>query len=129
MLTSTTNSIEWIEITENLWVITSLSARTRNVIMDTVSDIKDIFWGEMWANGKLMRDAQEKALWDLKEIATEMWADAIIGLRYETIKLDTGIGIYAYWTAVKIKKENWVETTEKIKDISNSGESSSDGDE
>lgn len=105
MFITTVNNIEWFNIIENLWEVTGLSANTKSIIWDTISDIRDIFWWQMKTNMSLMYLSKDNALEALIEKAKEKWADAIVGLRYQTISVNWWIWFIAYWTAVKV---DWI---------------------
>ena len=71
-------------------------------ISDFGAGLKNIVGGEVVAYTQLIADAREQALQRLKEDAAKLEADMIVGVRFTSTTIDTGISeILAYGTALK----------------------------
>jgi uncharacterized protein YbjQ (UPF0145 family) len=78
------------------------TARAKNAISDFGAGLKNIVGGEVVAYTQLIADAREQALQRLKEDAAKLEADMIVGVRFTSTTIDTGVSeILAYGTALK----------------------------
>ena len=87
---------------EPIGLVCGSTARTKKIFSDIGAEIKTLVGGEVVAYTKLMSDAREQALYRLKEDAFSKKADMVIGVRFTSTTIDTGISeLVAYGTAVK----------------------------
>ena len=87
---------------EVIGLVRGSSARAKNAISDFGAGLKNIVGGEVVAYTQLIADAREQALQRLKEDAAQLEADMIVGVRFTSTTIDTGISeILAYGTALK----------------------------
>lgn len=78
------------------------TARARNAIADFGAGLKNVVGGEVVSYTKLIADAREQALQRLGIDAAKMGADMVVGVRFTSTTVDTGISeILAYGTALK----------------------------
>tara|TARA_Y100001970_G_C13819648_1_gene644201 strand:- start:251 stop:565 length:315 start_codon:yes stop_codon:yes gene_type:complete len=103
MILTTTDFIPGKEIVEILGVARGSTVRARNIGSDIFAGLKNIVGGEIDEYTKLQAQSREQALQRLIEDASNLNADAIIGLRLTTSMVMHGAAeILAYGTAVKI---------------------------
>ena len=87
---------------EAIGLVRGSTARAKNAISDFGAGLKNIVGGEVVAYTQLIADAREQALQRLKEDAAKLEADMIVGVRFTSTTIDTGISeILAYGTALK----------------------------
>lgn len=105
MILSTTHTIETHEIKEYLGIVTGETIIGANIFKDFFASIRDIVGGRSGSYEKVLREAKEIALREMKEQAEERGASAVIGidLDYETLGAKSGmLMVTASGTAVKI---------------------------
>jgi uncharacterized protein YbjQ (UPF0145 family) len=87
---------------EAIGLVRGSTARAKNAISDFGAGLKNLVGGEVVAYTQLIADAREQALQRLKEDAAKLEADMIVGVRFTSTTVDTGISeILAYGTALK----------------------------
>ena len=105
---TTTNNLPNYEIEETLDVITSECVFGMNVFRDFFAGMTDFFGGRSEASQKVLRDARNTCLYELKKEAYEMEGDAIIGIDLDYSEISgKGKGmlfLVASGTVVKLKK-------------------------
>ena len=101
---STSFEIAGREVAETLGVVRGNTVRSRHIGSDIVSSLKGIVGGEIKGYVKAMSDAREEATKRMIEEATNMGADAIVGVRFTTSSVMAGAAeILAYGTAVRLR--------------------------
>lgn len=104
MILSTQDFLGDYEITKTIGLVRGNTVRSRNIGRNFLAKLKTIVGGEISAWTIATSDAREQALQRLVAHATELDADAIVGLRFISAEVDaTASEILAYGTAVKIK--------------------------
>ena len=97
------------EIDHEIEVITAECVFGMNIFRDLFAGIRDIFGGRSKASQKVLRDARQTCLHELKLEANELGADAIIGIDLDYQEFSgKGKGmlfLVASGTAVKLKSE------------------------
>ena len=105
---TTTNNLPNQEIDEILDVITSECVFGMNVFRDFFAGMTDFFGGRSAASQKILRDARNTCLYELKKEAYEMGGDAVIGVDLDYSEISgKGKGmlfLVASGTVVKFKK-------------------------
>ena len=105
---TTTNNLPNQEIDEILDVITSECVFGMNVFRDFFAGMTDFFGGRSAASQKILRDARNTCLYELKKEAYEMGGDAVIGIDLDYSEISgKGKGmlfLVASGTVVKFKK-------------------------
>ena len=87
---------------EVIGLVRGSTARAKNAIEDVGAWLKNIVGGEVVAYTQLIADAREQALQRLKEDAAKLGADVVVGVRFSSTTIGTGISeILAYGTALK----------------------------
>ena len=105
---TTTNNLPNREIEEVLDVITSECVFGMNVFRDFFAGMTDFFGGRSEASQKVLRDARNTCLYELKKEAHEMGGDGIIGIDLDYSEISgKGKGmlfLVASGTVVRFKK-------------------------
>lgn len=103
MLITTTDSVEGRKITAYLGVVSGDAIVGANVFRDFFARITDIIGGRAGGYEKALRGAKDGAIGDLIAAATELGADAVVGidLDYEAVG-DSMLMVSANGTAVKL---------------------------
>ena len=105
---TTTNNYPNYEVEEVLGVITSECVFGMNVFRDFFSGMTDFFGGRSKASQKVLRDARNTCLYELKKEAHEMGGDGILGIDLDYSEISgKGKGmlfLVASGTVVKFKK-------------------------
>lgn len=92
------------EVAEILGVAQGNTVRARNVGRDFAAGLKNIVGGEIGTYTKMINHARDEAYNRMVNNATEMGADAVIGVRFTTSAIVQGASeLLAYGTAVKLK--------------------------
>lgn len=80
---------------------TGNAVKARHIGSDIMAGLKSIVGGEITQYTCLMNDTRTLAVERLKENAISMGANAVIGLRFSTSEINTGVSeLLAYGTAV-----------------------------
>ena len=107
---TTTPTYPNLEIEEVKGVITSECVFGMNVFRDFFAGMSDFFGGRSEASQKVLRDARETCLNELKKEAYELGADGVIGIDLDYSEISgKGKGmlfLVASGTAVKFKGES-----------------------
>ncbi len=109
MIVVTTPTMEGRRITQYLGLVTGDAILGANIFRDLFAGIRDIVGGRSAAYEKELRDAKRIALVEMMDEATELGANAVVGvdLDYETISMGSGGGmlmVSASGTAVIIEE-------------------------
>jgi uncharacterized protein YbjQ (UPF0145 family) len=95
MIVVTTPTMEGRRITRYLGLVTGDAILGANIFRDLFAGIRDIVGGRSAAYEKELRDAKRIALVEMMDEATELGANAVVGvdLDYETITTGSGGGM------------------------------------
>ena len=105
MILSTTNNIEGRPVKNYLGIVTGETIIGANILKDFFAGIRDIVGGRSGSYERVLREAKDTALKEMKENATRLGADAVLGidLDYETVGKRGGmLMVTASGTAVKL---------------------------
>ncbi|TDQ28678.1 heavy metal-binding domain-containing protein [Tenacibaculum caenipelagi] len=104
MILSTTHSLENKPAKDYLGVVTGETIIGANVFKDFFASITDIVGGRSGSYEKVLREAKEIAMKEMKERAQVLGADAIVGidLDYETVGSGGMLMVTASGTAIKL---------------------------
>ena len=108
MIVVTTPTMEGRRITKYLGLVTGDAILGANIFRDLFAGIRDIVGGRSAAYEKELRSAKRIALVEMMDEATELGANAVVGvdLDYETIEMGSGGGmlmVSATGTAVVVE--------------------------
>jgi len=102
MIITTSNEVPGKEVKKILGVVTGNTIRARHVGRDIMAGFKNMIGGEIKSYTSMMTQSREEAYNRMVNMAIDMKADAIIGLRFTTSMVMGGAAeILAYGTAVK----------------------------
>lgn len=91
-------------IMQNLGIVRGIVVRSRNIFVTIGASLQTIVGGNITAWTKLCEQTRADAFDIMIQHATEIGANAIIGARYDTTELSTGVTeVLAYGTAVIVK--------------------------
>ena len=100
----TTENIVGSEIKESLGVVKGEVVQSKNFGRDFMAGMKTIVGGEIKGYTEMIREARQVATKRMVDEATELGADAIVGVRYGSSAVMQGAAeIIVYGTAVKLK--------------------------
>ena len=105
MITTTTSTIEGRPIREYLGLVTGEAIMGANVFRDFMAGITDLIGGRSGTYESKLADARETALQELRDLAQQQGANAVVGIDidYEVLGANNGmLMVTATGTAVKI---------------------------
>ncbi|MEO6908640.1 MAG: YbjQ family protein [Abditibacteriaceae bacterium] len=103
-MTTTTFSLQGHRVVRNLGVVRGITVRSRSVIGSFGASIQTIFGGNITLLSELCEHAREEAYNKMWQHATQMGANAVIGLRYDATELMPGVSeVLCYGTAVVVE--------------------------
>jgi len=87
VILTTTPSIEGRKVSDYKGIVTGEAILGANIMRDILGSVRDIIGGRAGAYEESLREARELALQELKDEASKLGADAVIGidLDYEVI--------------------------------------------
>ncbi|MEZ8321203.1 heavy metal-binding domain-containing protein [Vibrio splendidus] len=104
MIFTTTESVPNREIEEILGVVTGNVVQTKHVGRDIMAGFKSLVGGELKGYTEMLSEARDTAIQRLVSEATDLGADAIVGIRFSTSAIMDGSSeIMAFRTAVKLR--------------------------
>lgn len=80
MILTTTPNIEGKHITQYLGVVTGETIVGANIFKDIMAGIRDIVGGRSGAYERAFRDARQMAFEEMEQEATELGANAVVGI-------------------------------------------------
>ncbi len=105
MIVTTQERVENRTISQTLGVVSGQSIRARHVGKDILASFRNLVGGEITEYSKLMAESREQAMDRMKANATELGADAIVGVRFQTSMILSGTAeLLVYGTAIKLEK-------------------------
>ena len=104
MILVTTDSVEGRRITAVLGMVRGNTVRARMFGRDILAGMRGLVGGEVVEYTKLMAESREQALDRMVEEATNLGADAIVGLRFATSEvMNHAAEVLVYGTAVRLE--------------------------
>ena len=105
MILVTAEKVEGYQM-QTLGLVQGSTIQSKNMFKDMGSGFKSMVGGELKAYTKMMEQARELATSRMIEQATNMGADAIVCMRFNSASVMQGAAeIMAYGTAVKLIQE------------------------
>ena len=80
MIVTTTHSVEGKEIVAYHGIVTGEAIMGANIFRDLLASIRDIVGGRSGSYEKILRDGRNEALREIKEEASMLGANAIVGV-------------------------------------------------
>lgn len=106
MITTTTPSVEGHAIQQYLGIVTGETIIGANIFRDFFAGIRDIVGGRSGSYEKVLSEARETALREMRERAAALGANAVVGvdLDYEVLGAQNGmLMVSASGTAVRVQ--------------------------
>lgn len=104
-MVSTSFDIAGYKTVTNLGVARGIVVRSRSIVGSIGAGIQSLFGGDITLLTQLSEKSRSHAFDLLLEHASELGANAIVGLRYDATELGQGITeVLAYGTAVVVEK-------------------------
>jgi len=95
------------DVTQNLGIVRGIVVRSRNIFVTIGASLQTIVGGNITAWTKLCEQTRADAFDIMIQHATEIGANAVIGARYDTTEISTGVTeVLAYGTAVIVQPSN-----------------------
>lgn len=99
LLTTTDLKVDY----EVLGIVRGSKAKAVHLGKDILTFVRKLIGGEVTEYSELMDDARDAAFEEMIGEAEKLRANAIVGIRFSSATISTGIAeIYVYGTAVKI---------------------------
>ncbi|MGF1753931.1 heavy metal-binding domain-containing protein [Vibrio makurazakiensis] len=103
MIFTTTDTVPGREIASIVGVVTGNVVQSKHVGRDIMAGLKSIVGGELAGYTEMMSEARDIAIERLVKEASNLGADAVVGIRFTTSAVTDGASeIMAFGTAVKL---------------------------
>ena len=104
-LVTTAFTLDGYRIVRNLGIVRGITVRSRSIIGNIGAGIQTLFGGNISLLQELCERARQEAFLVLVQHASEIGANAIIGMRYDANDVMSGVTeVLAYGTAVVVEK-------------------------
>ena len=104
MIVVTTDEIPGKRVLRTIGLVRGNTVRARHVGRDILAGLKSVVGGELHDYTKLLAESREQALDRMVEEARSLGANAIVGARFMTSQIDTGMAeLMAFGTAVIVE--------------------------
>ncbi len=106
-LVTTAFTLDGYRIVKNLGIVRGITVRSRSILGNIGAGIQTLFGGNISLLQELCERARHEAYLVLVQHASELGANAIIGMRYDANDVMSGVTeVLAYGTAVVVEKES-----------------------
>ena len=103
-LITTAQELPGFRITRNLGVVRGIIVRSRSIVGNVGASLQTIFGGNITLYTQLCERARSDAHRLMVEHASQLGANAIIGVRYDATEIANGVAeVLAYGTAVYVE--------------------------
>lgn len=104
-MVTTTNDFDGLKATRYLGVVRGITVRSRSVFGQVGANIQQMFGGNISLYSELCEHARLEAFQLMMQHATEIGANAIVGMRYDANEISDGVTeVIAYGTAVVVER-------------------------
>lgn len=104
-MTTTTFTIEGHRVVKQLGVVRGITVRSRSIFGTIGASIQTLFGGNISLFTELCEKSREEAFDMMVEHANQIGANAVIGVRYDTTELMSGVTeVLCYGTATVVEK-------------------------
>jgi uncharacterized protein YbjQ (UPF0145 family) len=104
MIVTTTNDVVGQRVVRYLGLVRGITVRSRSVLGNIGAGFQSIFGGNITIYTDLAEKAREEAYELMVQHATQLGANAVIGMRYDANEITDGITeVLAYGTAVVLQ--------------------------
>ncbi|MDH4423827.1 MULTISPECIES: heavy metal-binding domain-containing protein [Bacillus] len=103
MIVTTTNTIQDKEIIEYIDIVNGEAIMGANIVRDIFASVRDVVGGRSGAYESKLKEARDIAMEEMKQLATQKGANAIVGIDvdYEVIR-DGMLMVAISGTAVRV---------------------------
>ncbi|KMP77519.1 UPF0145 protein bcere0014_54830 [Bacillus cereus] len=103
MIVTTTNTIQGKEIIEYVDIVNGEAIMGANIVRDIFASVRDVVGGRSGAYESKLKEARDIAMDEMKQLATQKGANAIVGIDvdYEVIR-DGMLMVAVSGTAVRV---------------------------
>ncbi|HHY2675708.1 heavy metal-binding domain-containing protein [Bacillus toyonensis] len=103
MIVTTTNTIQDKEIIEYIDIVNGEAIMGANIVRDIFASVRDVVGGRSGAYESKLKEARDIAMEEMKQLATQKGANAIVGIDvdYEVIR-DGMLMVAVSGTAVRV---------------------------
>ncbi|MBE5107900.1 heavy metal-binding domain-containing protein [Bacillus thuringiensis] len=103
MIVTTTNTIQGKEIIDYIGIVNGEAIMGANIVRDIFASVRDVVGGRSGAYESKLKEARDIAMEEMKQIATQKGANAIVGIDvdYEVIR-DGMLMVAISGTAVRV---------------------------
>ncbi|EMN7729583.1 MULTISPECIES: heavy metal-binding domain-containing protein [Bacillus] len=103
MIVTTTSGIQGKEIIKYIDIVNGEAIMGANIVRDVFASVRDVVGGRVGAYESKLKDARDIAMGEMKELAKEKGANAIVGIDvdYEVVR-DGMLMVAVSGTAVRI---------------------------
>lgn len=103
-MVTTTFELPNYRIVQNLGVVRGIVVRSRNIFATIGASLQTVVGGNITVWTRLCEDTRRDAFEIMIQHATELSANAVVGARYDTTELASGVTeVLAYGTAVIVE--------------------------
>ena len=103
-MTTTAFELPNHSITESLGVVRGITVRSRSIVGNFGAAIQMIFGGNISIYSDMCETARQDAFKTMLEHATQIGANAVVGIRYDATEIMGGVSeVLCYGTAVKVE--------------------------
>ncbi len=104
MIVTTTNDVAGQRVVRYLGLVRGITVRSRSVLGNIGAGFQSLFGGNITLYTDLAEKAREEAFELMVQHATQLGANAVIGMRYDANEITDGITeVLAYGTAVVLQ--------------------------
>jgi uncharacterized protein YbjQ (UPF0145 family) len=104
-LVTTAFTLDGYRIVKNLGLVRGITVRSRSIVGNIGAGIQTLFGGNISLLQELCERTRQDAFLIMMQHATEMGANAIVGMRYDANEVMSGVTeVLAYGTAVVVEK-------------------------
>ncbi|MGG1443024.1 YbjQ family protein [Brevibacillus laterosporus] len=104
MLITTTHTVQGRDVEEYLDIVTGEAIMAANIVRDFMAGVRDIIGGRSGAYENKLAEGRDIAISEMKEKATQIGANAIIGIHLDYETVGNGmLMVVASGTAVRIR--------------------------
>ncbi|WP_336992621.1 heavy metal-binding domain-containing protein [Bacillus toyonensis] len=103
MIITTTNTIQGKEIIEYVDIVNGEAIMGANIVRDIFASVRDVVGGRAGAYESKLKEARDIAMEEMKQLATQKGANAIVGIDvdYEVVR-DGMLMVAVSGTAVRV---------------------------
>jgi len=103
MIVTTTNTIQGKEIIEYIDIVNGEAIMGANIVRDLFASVRDVVGGRSGAYESKLKEARDIAMEEMKQLATQKGANAIVGIDvdYEVVR-DGMLMVAVSGTAIRV---------------------------